>query len=92
MKTFTAKIPATLAKKLKATAKRKGSSVSDLARAALEREVDEDATDFATAAARYRGMIKDGPTNLSTREGYGREDHRGCGSSGGPIQRDRPMA
>ena len=72
MKTFTVKIPEALDKKLKATAKRRGEPVSAVARAALEREVSEDGTDFATAAARYRGMMSDGPADLSTREGYGR--------------------
>ena len=72
MKTFTVKIPEALEKKMKAAAKRKGTPVSALARAALEREVSEDTTDFAAAAARYRGMIKQAPADLSTREGYGR--------------------
>jgi len=71
VKTFTVKIPETLEKKLKAAAKRQGTPVSTYARAALEREVNEDGTDFATAAERYRGMMKDGPHDLSTREGYG---------------------
>lgn len=71
MKTFTVKIPESLDKKLKSAAKRQGTPVSTYARAALEREVNEDGTDFATAAARYRGMVKDGPTDLSNREGYG---------------------
>ena len=71
MRTFTVKIPEALHKKLKAVAKRKGEPVSVVARNAMEREVNEDATDFATAAARYRGMLKDAPSDLSTREGYG---------------------
>ena len=29
-------------------------------------------TSFAAAAAKYRGMLKDAPPDLSTREGFGR--------------------
>jgi hypothetical protein len=29
-------------------------------------------TSFAAAAAKYRGMLKDAPVDLSTREGFGR--------------------
>ncbi|MEJ1971063.1 MAG: hypothetical protein WDM96_00600 [Lacunisphaera sp.] len=29
-------------------------------------------TSFAAAAAKYRGMLKDAPKDLSTREGFGR--------------------
>jgi len=71
MKTFTVKIPEALDKKIKAAAKRRGAAVSTFARAALEREVSEDGTDFSKAAARYRGMMKDGASDLSSREGYG---------------------
>lgn len=76
MKTFTVKIPAALDKKLRAAAKRRGHPVSVVARAALEKEADEDGVDFATAAARYQGILKGGPGDLSTREGYGNPNDR----------------
>lgn len=72
MKTLTVKIPESLDKKLRGVAKRRGQPVSEVARAALIRETDEVGVDFAAAAARYRGMVKDAPSDLSTREGYGR--------------------
>lgn len=72
MKTLTVKIPESLDKKLRCVARRRGQAVSEVARAALIRETDEGGVDFAAAAAKYRGMLKGGPADLSTREGYGR--------------------
>jgi predicted transcriptional regulator len=71
MPSVTVKLPATLDKKLRAVAKRRKESVSVMARRALEREVEAGGPDFATLAAKYRGMMT-GPRDLSTREGYGR--------------------
>jgi predicted transcriptional regulator len=72
MKTLTVKVPESLDKKLRQVAKRRGQPVSEVARAALRRETDGGGMDFETAAAKYRGMLKGGPADLSTREGYGR--------------------
>jgi len=71
MPSFTVKLPTPLDKKLRATARRRGESLSMLARRALEREMVTDGPDFAVLAAKQRGMFR-GPRDLSTREGYGR--------------------
>jgi hypothetical protein len=66
MPSVTIKVPAQLDKKLRAAARRRGESVSVLARRALEREVVSGGPDFATIAANHRGMFR-GPPDLSTR-------------------------
>ncbi len=71
MPSFTVKLPAPLDKTLRAVASRRGESLSTLARRALEREAAGGGPDFATLAARHRGLFV-GPRALSTREGYGR--------------------
>ncbi len=48
---------------------------SELARRALTREIEEQEVDFARLAAPYRGMFK-GACDLSSREGYGDQNHR----------------
>jgi hypothetical protein len=70
MPSVTIKLPAPLDKKLRAAARRRGESLSLLTRRALEREIMTDGPDFAALAAKQRGMFR-GPTDLSTREGYG---------------------
>lgn len=54
---------------------RRNESFSDLARRALARETEEHEVDFARMAAPYRGMLK-GPSDLSSREGYGNKNDR----------------
>jgi len=71
MASFTVKLPTSLDKKLRATARRRGESLSMIARRALEREIVADGPDFAVLAAKHRGMFR-GTSDLSTREGYGR--------------------
>lgn len=71
MPSLTVKLPATLDKKLRAAAQKRGEKISTLARRAIEREVAGAAPDFAKLAASYRGMFH-GPRDLSEREGYGR--------------------
>lgn len=71
MASLTVKLPTPLDKKLRAAARRRGESLSVMARRALEREIVTDGPDFATLAAEHRGMFR-GPRDLSTREGYGR--------------------
>jgi predicted transcriptional regulator len=71
MASFTVKLPAHLDRKLRAAARRRKESLSEMARRALEREIAQGGPDFATLAARHRGMFR-GPRDLSTREGYGR--------------------
>lgn len=46
-----------------------------LPRRALTRESEEHEVDFARLAAPYRGIFI-GPRDLSSREGYGNQDHR----------------
>ena len=75
MKTVTLKIPDSLDVKIQRAIAKRRESFSDLARRALAREVEERAVDFARLAAPYRGMFK-GPRDLSSREGYGRKNHR----------------
>lgn len=75
MKTVTLKIPDSLDVKIRQAVARKDENFSDLARRALAREVEEQEVDFARLAAPYRGMFK-GPRDLSSREGYGDQDHR----------------
>lgn len=74
MKTVTLKIPESLDTKIRRLLKRRKESFSQLARRALSREV-EDGRNFAHVAGPYRGMFR-GPGDLSTREGYGRRNHR----------------
>lgn len=71
MPSFTVKLPTPLDKKLRAAARRRGESLSVMARRALEREVVTGGSDFAALAQHHRGMFR-GPRDLSTREGYGR--------------------
>lgn len=71
MPSLTVKLPGTLDRKLRATARKRGEKISTLARRALEKEVAAPAPDFAELAAKYKGMFK-GPRDLSEREGYGR--------------------
>lgn len=70
MHSLTVKVPATLDKKLRAVARKRGEKISSLARRALEKEVAESAPDFVKLASRFKGMFR-GPSDLSTREGYG---------------------
>jgi predicted transcriptional regulator len=70
MPSVTVKVPTQLNKKLRATARRRGETISMVARRALEREVVSGGPDFAAIAARHRGMFR-GSRDLSTREGYG---------------------
>jgi predicted transcriptional regulator len=71
MPSVTIKLPAPLDKKLRAVARHRGESLSLLTRRALEREIMTEGPDFATLAAKRRGLFR-GPRDLSTREGYGR--------------------
>jgi predicted transcriptional regulator len=73
MNSITIKLPAALDRRLRAKARRGGESLSALARRALEREAVPVPPwrDFATFAAKDKGMWKDGPPDLSEREGYG---------------------
>ncbi len=75
MKTVTLRIPDTLDAKLRRATARRKESFSELARRALLREVEGEEVDFARLAAPYRGIFK-GPRDLSTREGYGNQNHR----------------
>ena len=75
MKTVTLKIPDHLDVKIRRAIARRKESFSDLARRALARETEEIGTDFTRLAAPYRGMFK-GPRDLSSREGYGDQNHR----------------
>ena len=75
MKTVTLKIPDSLDVKIRRAIGKRKESFSDLARRALARELEEREVDFARLAAPYRGMFK-GPSDLSSREGYGNKDHR----------------
>lgn len=75
MKTMTLKIPDSLNVKIRRAITRRKESFSELARRALSREVEHHEIDFARLAAPYRGMFR-GARNLSSREGYGNEDHR----------------
>jgi Arc/MetJ-type ribon-helix-helix transcriptional regulator len=75
MKTVTLKIPDSLDVKIRRAVARRNESFSELARRALVRETEEHEVDFARMAAPYRGMFK-GPSDLSSREGYGNmNDH-----------------
>jgi hypothetical protein len=49
--------------------------MSALIRRALIREVESTTTDFAQLAAPYRGMFS-GPSDLSSREGFGSSQSR----------------
>ena len=75
MKTLTFKIPEGMDEKIRRAAARRNESFSDLIRRAVAREIEEDSGDFARLAAPYRGMFEGSP-DLSTREGYGDQDHR----------------
>ena len=75
MKTVTLKIPDGLDVKIRRALTKRKESFSDLARRALAREIEEQEVDFARLAAPYRGMFK-GPSDLSSREGYGDKNHR----------------
>ena len=71
MTSLTIKLPSLLNRKLRARARQQGENLSVLARRALEKEVSEPAPDFAKLAMPYKGMFS-GPSDLSSREGYGR--------------------
>jgi hypothetical protein len=71
MASITVKLPVDLDRKLRTAARRRGEGLSELVRRALEREIAADGPDFGTVAARYKGMFR-GPSDLSTRKGYGR--------------------
>lgn len=71
MPSLTVKLPAKLDRKIRATARQRKESVSAMARRALEREAVNGGPDFAVLAAKHRGMFT-GPSDLSTRKGYGR--------------------
>ncbi len=75
MKTVTLKIPDSLDLKIRRILTKKKESFSELARRALVREIESKEVDFARLAAPYRGMFK-GPSDLSSREGYGNKNHR----------------
>ena len=75
MKTVTFKIPDRLDAKVRRTLSRRKESFSELARRAIEREVEEQEVDFAKMAAPYRGMFR-GAKDLSSREGYGDKNNR----------------
>jgi predicted transcriptional regulator len=75
MTSITVKLSEALDRKLRSVAKSRGENVSELARRALEKEVAEGVPDFAKMAERYKGMFN-GPTDLSSREGYGSLDAR----------------
>jgi len=70
MTSITIKVPLALNRKLRQAAKARGETLSEVARKALERDVDLPAPDFAKLAAPFKGMYS-GPKDLSTREGYG---------------------
>lgn len=70
MPSLTVKVPATLDKKLRAAARKRGEKLSSLARRALQKEVAPAAPDFVKLAGSFKGMFR-GPRDLSTREGYG---------------------
>ncbi len=74
MKTVTLKIPESLDLKIRRALKARKESFSELARRALSREVESRLT-FGDVAEPYRGMFR-GPSDLSTREGYGNRDDR----------------
>jgi hypothetical protein len=73
MDSITIKLPAALNRRLRAKARRNGENLSALARRAFEREAAPVPSwpSFAKLAAKDIGMQKGGPTDLSTREGYG---------------------
>lgn len=75
MKTVTLKIPDSLDLQLRKALARRKESFSELARRALRREMTKHEVDFAKLAAPYQGMFA-GPSDLSTREGYGGKKHR----------------
>lgn len=75
MKTVTLKIPNILDVKIRRVAARRKESFSELARRALAREIEKHELDFARLAAPYRGMFR-GADDLSSREGYGDQNHR----------------
>lgn len=75
MKTVTLKISDGLEAKIRRAMARRKESFSELARRALVRETEEQEADFARLAAPYQGILK-GPSDLSSREGYGDQDHR----------------
>ena len=74
MKTITVKIPDALNEKLRKSAALKKEHFSETVRPALTRELEGD-VDFAAMAAPYCGMFH-GPSDLSTREGYGNPNNR----------------
>jgi hypothetical protein len=61
MKVVTVKIPELLESKLRKVAARRKESFSELARRALQREVEADTPAFATLAVPYRGMFRAPP-------------------------------
>ena len=75
MKTVTLKIPDSLDVRIRRAVARRKETFSELARRALAREIEEHEGDFARLAAPYRGMFE-GPRDLSSREGYGDQNHR----------------
>jgi len=75
MKTVTLKLPDILDVKIRRAMAQRKETFSDLARRALAREVEEREIDFARLAAPYRGMFQ-GPSDLSSREGYGDKNDR----------------
>jgi predicted transcriptional regulator len=75
MKTVTCKIPETLDARIRRVAARRKESISELARRAFTREVEEQDMDFASMAAPYQGMFV-GESDLSNREGYGNPHNR----------------
>lgn len=75
MKPLTVKIPESLEEKLRSKAKAANVPVSEIVRRALTREMESDAIDFSKLAAPYVGMFF-GPSDLSTREGYGSRESR----------------
>jgi len=75
MKSLTVKIPEAMEIKLRKKAQAANQSVSEIMRQALAREIESDGVDFAKLAAPYVGMFS-GPSDLSTREGYGSRQSR----------------
>ena len=75
MKTLTVKIPEKLDVRLRKKANQGHEQLSALVRRALLREVEDGSGDFAKLAAPYQGMFS-GPSDLSSREGYGSQDAR----------------
>lgn len=75
MKTVTLKIPDSLDEKIQRAIAQRKETFSALARRALAREIESREVDFARLAAPYRGMFK-GPSDLSSREGYGNKNAR----------------